>query len=96
MSSYERLAKLTESFLGKPKEAIGHYQKLLTMVDSEEKKTQYNAMINFLNSQLNPKTQKTPDDVSEDEGAGDESSDASDVESTDDTAGDEDTGGGEE
>jgi len=72
VSSYERLAKLSESFLGKPKDAIGHYETLLTLVDSSEQKTQYNAMINFLNSQLNPKAQKTPEEEPEADAPGDD------------------------
>lgn len=68
VSSHERLAKLYESFLEDPEKAIGYYKKLLTLVDSDQKKTQYNAMVNFLESQLKPAEQKTPE---KDEGEGD-------------------------
>lgn len=73
VSSHERLAKLYESFLEDPAKAVGYYKKLLTMVDSDEKKTQYNAMVNFLESQLKASEQKSPegtdtdDDAAEDE-----------------------------
>ena len=72
VSSYERLAKLNESFLNDPKAAIGYYEKLVALVDSEEKKTNYNAMINFLQSQLKSQSQKTPEAS---DGAADEAGD---------------------
>lgn len=60
VSSYERLAKLNESFLKQPAEAIKHYETLLTLVDDADKKTQYNAMINFLKTQTSQEAPKTP------------------------------------
>lgn len=60
VSSFERLAKLNESFLKQPSVAIKHYQTLLTLVDDADKKTQYNAMINFLKSQSEQQEPKTP------------------------------------
>lgn len=60
-SSYERLAKLNETFLNNPKAAIGYYEKLLALAETEDQKTQYNAMINFLQSQLKSNQQKAPE-----------------------------------
>ncbi len=71
VSSYERLAKLNESFLANPKKAITHYEKLVTLTKEKEKITQYNAMINFLKSQSNQKAPKEPEvsDETPEEGA---------------------------
>lgn len=61
VSSYERLAKLYESFLNEPKTAITHYEKLATLTDDSEKINGYNAMINFLKSQSQQQQQKAPE-----------------------------------
>jgi tetratricopeptide (TPR) repeat protein len=74
VSSYERLAKLNESFLNDPKAAVGYYKELLTLVDDEEKKTNYNAMINFLESQTKKQEQKAPESEPEEEAQPDEAS----------------------
>ena len=61
VSSYERLAKLYESFLNDPKTAITHYEKLVALTDDQEKINGYNAMINFLKSQTKQQQQKQPE-----------------------------------
>ena len=51
-SPYERLAKLYEGPLGSPKKALDQYRKLLSMTEDSDKQTQYKAMINFLETQV--------------------------------------------
>lgn len=62
VSSYERLAKLYESKLNDPAEAVKYYEKLLTLVEDEDKKTNYKAMANFLKSQIDSSSQKAPEE----------------------------------
>jgi tetratricopeptide (TPR) repeat protein len=68
ISSYERLAKLYESQLNDPKQAITYYNKLIELVDDDKKVKNYNAMVNFLKSQVKSKEQKQPEEGAEGEG----------------------------
>ena len=61
LSSYERLAKLNESYLDNPAEAIVYYNKLVSLNKDTAKQQEYKAMVNFLESQMKSGTQKTPD-----------------------------------
>ncbi|MGM0555131.1 MAG: tetratricopeptide repeat protein [Myxococcota bacterium] len=70
-SSYQRLAKLYESQLDDPKQSITYYEKLIELEDDEKKVENYNAMINFLKSQVESKEQKEPEEDAADEGAED-------------------------
>lgn len=60
VSSYERLAKLNESFLKQPAKAIDYYRKLLSLNTDPKKQQQYKAMIGFLESQTKQQAPKTP------------------------------------
>ncbi|MBA2661248.1 MAG: tetratricopeptide repeat protein [Bradymonadaceae bacterium] len=60
LSSYERLAKLNESFLDNPSEAIAYYKKLVELNPNTDKQKEYGAMIGFLESQLKSNTQQKP------------------------------------
>ncbi len=60
VSSYERLAKLNESFLKNPGKAIEHYRQLLALSPDEKKQTEYKAMIGFLEGQMKQQDQKQP------------------------------------
>lgn len=68
ISSYERLAQLNEAYLNDHRAAIGYYKKLLEFDLGQEKKSEYSAMVNFLESQLQAGQQKAPEPVAEDEG----------------------------
>jgi tetratricopeptide (TPR) repeat protein len=52
ISSYERLAKLNEAYLNDHRAAIGYYKKLLEFDLGQEKRSEYSALINFLENQL--------------------------------------------
>lgn len=60
VSSYERLAKLNESFLKQPTKAIDYYRKLLSLNTDPKKQQQYKAMIGFLESQSKQQAPKKP------------------------------------
>jgi tetratricopeptide (TPR) repeat protein len=70
LSSYERLAKLYESSLNDPAQAIKYYRQALGLTTEAEKQTQYKAMIQFLESQT--KTEQPKDPAPEDPGDGGE------------------------
>ncbi len=59
-SSHERLATLNEGPLENPAQAIEHYEALLALSTDEDDQAQYEAEINFLQSQMERQAQ--PDD----------------------------------
>ncbi len=61
LSSYERLAKLNESYLDNPAEAIVYYNKLVGLNKDTAKQQEYKAMVNFLESQMKSSKQKQPE-----------------------------------
>jgi tetratricopeptide (TPR) repeat protein len=77
-SSYQRLAKLYESQLNDPKQAISYYEKLIELEDDDKKVKNYNAMINFLQSQVESQEQKQPEEGESEEGAEEGAEDGAD------------------
>lgn len=67
VSSYERLAKLNESFLKQPAKAIEFYRKLLSLNTDPKKQEQYKAMIGFLESQSKQQAPKQPEETKPEE-----------------------------
>jgi tetratricopeptide (TPR) repeat protein len=61
VSSYERLATLYESHLGDKAKAVDYYERLIELVDDEEKVADYKATRNFLQKQIESEAQKTED-----------------------------------
>ncbi|GEM_PF-1934611 len=59
VSSYERLATLYESHLDDQRKAVEYYERLIELVDDEEKVADYKATKNFLQNQLESEAQKT-------------------------------------
>ncbi len=62
-SSHERLAELNEGPLNNPAQAIEHYEALLALSTDEDDQAQYEAEINFLQSQMD--RQAEPDEAEE-------------------------------
>lgn len=63
LSSYERLAKLNETFLSNPAKAVEFYRQALTLTTDEEKTANYRAMIGFLENQAKQTTPKAPEEA---------------------------------
>jgi tetratricopeptide (TPR) repeat protein len=59
VSSYERLATLYESHLNDKGKAVDYYERLIELVDDEEKVADYKATKNFLEKQMESESQKT-------------------------------------
>lgn len=87
VSSYERLANLYQNHLDDREQALTYYEKLMDLVDEEEKRAEYKATIQFMKEQMESGEQKGPE----------EESDSSESDGSDEKAsGDEETSGDEE
>lgn len=78
VSSYERLATLYESHLQDKGKAVEYYERLIELVDDEEKVADYKATKNFLQNQLESEAQKTDSEEGGEQTEGQPSKDSAD------------------
>jgi tetratricopeptide (TPR) repeat protein len=83
VSSYERLATLYESHLQDKSKAVEYYERLIELVDDEEKVADYKATKNFLQNQLESEAQKTDSQEGDEQTDGQSSDDGADTDGED-------------